>query len=90
MYFRKKTSGGRAYFQIVESRRDGAQVRQRRSRPPAGVTLLRREWQDLARSDVPIVDFGRRPLRLSPLTARFAAALPRASRSSAPMTGRHY
>jgi transposase len=27
MYFRKKTSGGRAYLQIVESRRDGAQVR---------------------------------------------------------------
>ena len=32
----------------------------------------------------------RRPRGLSPLTARFAAALPRASRSSAPMTGRHY
>jgi Transposase DDE domain len=28
MYFRKKTSGGRAYLQIVESHRDGAQVRQ--------------------------------------------------------------
>ena len=28
MYFRKKTSSGRAYLQIVESRRDGAQVRQ--------------------------------------------------------------
>jgi hypothetical protein len=28
MYFRKKTSGGRAYLQIVESRRDGGQVRQ--------------------------------------------------------------
>ena len=28
MYFRKKISGGRAYLQIVESRRDGAQVRQ--------------------------------------------------------------
>ena len=28
MYFRKKTSGGRAYLQIVESRRDGRQVRQ--------------------------------------------------------------
>jgi hypothetical protein len=27
MYFRKKTSGGRAYLQIVESRREGA-VRQ--------------------------------------------------------------
>ena len=24
MYFRKKTSGGRAYLQIVESRREGA------------------------------------------------------------------
>ena len=29
MYFRKKTSGGRAYLQIVESRREGAAVRQR-------------------------------------------------------------
>jgi hypothetical protein len=28
MYFRKKTSGGRAYLQIVESRREGAMVRQ--------------------------------------------------------------
>ena len=28
MYFRKKTTGGRAYLQIVESRRDGARVRQ--------------------------------------------------------------
>jgi len=28
MYFRKKTSAGRAYLQIVESRRDGAAVRQ--------------------------------------------------------------
>src|SRR6202051_120611 len=28
MYFRKKTSGGRAYLQIVASRRDGGQVRQ--------------------------------------------------------------
>jgi transposase len=28
MYFRKKTSGGRAYLQIVESRREGATVRQ--------------------------------------------------------------
>jgi hypothetical protein len=28
MYFRKKTSGGRAYLQIVESRRTGAAVRQ--------------------------------------------------------------
>jgi len=28
MYFRKKTSGGRAYLQIVESRREGAAVRQ--------------------------------------------------------------
>jgi ribosomal protein L18 len=28
MYFRKKTSGGRAYLQIVESRREGAVVRQ--------------------------------------------------------------
>ncbi len=29
MYFRKKTSGGRAYLQIVESRREGDQARQR-------------------------------------------------------------
>ena len=28
MYFRKKTSGGRAYLQIVKSRREGASVRQ--------------------------------------------------------------
>jgi hypothetical protein len=28
MYFRRKTSAGRAYLQIVASRRDGAQVRQ--------------------------------------------------------------
>ena len=28
MYFRKKTTGGRAYLQIVESRREGASVRQ--------------------------------------------------------------
>src|ERR1700730_782455 len=28
MYFRKKISGGRAYLQIVASRRDGGQVRQ--------------------------------------------------------------
>ena len=28
MYFRRKTSGGRAYLQIVESRREGSAVRQ--------------------------------------------------------------
>ena len=28
MYFRRKTSAGRNYLQIVESRRDGDQVRQ--------------------------------------------------------------
>src|ERR1700751_2835945 len=28
MYFRRKTSAGAAYLQIVESRRDGTQVRQ--------------------------------------------------------------
>jgi hypothetical protein len=27
MYFRRKTSAGRAHLQIVESRRDGTQVR---------------------------------------------------------------
>jgi hypothetical protein len=30
MYFRRKTSAGRAYLQIVESRRDGTQVRHMR------------------------------------------------------------
>ena len=29
MYFRKKTSGGRAYLQIVESEREGAAVSSR-------------------------------------------------------------
>jgi hypothetical protein len=28
MYFRRKTSAGRAYLQIVESRRDGDQLHQ--------------------------------------------------------------
>ena len=28
MYFRRKTSAGRSYLQIVESRRDGERVRQ--------------------------------------------------------------
>jgi hypothetical protein len=28
MYFRRKTSAGRTYLQIVESRREGDQVRQ--------------------------------------------------------------
>jgi hypothetical protein len=28
MYFRRKPSAGRAYLQIIESRRDGDQVRQ--------------------------------------------------------------
>jgi hypothetical protein len=28
MYFRRETSAGRAYLQIVESRREGDQVRQ--------------------------------------------------------------
>ena len=28
MYFRRKTSGGRTYLQIVESRREGDRVRQ--------------------------------------------------------------
>jgi hypothetical protein len=32
MYFRRKTSAGRAYLQIVESRRDGDQVRQQAQR----------------------------------------------------------
>ena len=29
MYFRKRTSGGRAYLQIAQSQRIGGQVRQR-------------------------------------------------------------
>ncbi len=37
MYFRRKTSAGRAYLQIVESRRDGDQVRQQ-------VIATRRRW----------------------------------------------
>ena len=28
MYFRKKTTGGRAYLQIVQARREGGRVRQ--------------------------------------------------------------
>lgn len=31
MYFRKKTSGGRTYLQIVESRREGAAVLDQRA-----------------------------------------------------------
>src|SRR5271157_4796782 len=46
MYFRRKTSAGRAYLQIVESRRDGDQVRQqviaRAWRSPAGAPARRR------------------------------------------------
>jgi hypothetical protein len=37
MYFRKKTSGGRAYLQIVESHRDGA----RADRRSAGAAIPR-------------------------------------------------
>ena len=56
MYFRRKTSAGRAYLQIVESRRDGDQVRQQ-----VIATLGRFEelqarqpsWKRLVRSGAP-------------------------------------
>jgi hypothetical protein len=43
MYFRRKTSGGRAYLQIVESRREGDQVRQQ-------VTAALGRYEDLKAS----------------------------------------
>ena len=45
MYFRKKTSGGRAYLQIVESRREGAAVRQQVSATLGRVEDLRESGQ---------------------------------------------
>ena len=49
MYFRKKTSGGRAYLQIVESRREGAAVRQQVIATLGRVEDLRRagNWSSL-------------------------------------------
>ena len=55
MYFRKKTSGGRAYPQIVESRREGAAVRQQVSATLGRIEDLResgrleRLWRSGAR-----------------------------------------
>jgi hypothetical protein len=48
IYFRKKTSGGRAYLQIVESRRVGAQVRQQVIATLGRVQYLRESgiWND--------------------------------------------
>jgi hypothetical protein len=37
MYFRRKTSAGRAYLQIVESRREGDQVRQQVIATPGAI-----------------------------------------------------
>ena len=51
MYFRKKTSGGRAYLQIVESRRDGAQVRQQVIATLARIEDLRDSGLDLVFMD---------------------------------------
>ena len=45
MYFRKKTSGGRAYLQIVESRREGAAVRQQVIAPLGRIEDLRESGQ---------------------------------------------
>jgi hypothetical protein len=45
MYFRKKTSGGRTYLQIVESHRDGAQVRQQVITTLGRVEVLRKSGQ---------------------------------------------
>jgi hypothetical protein len=50
MYFCKKTFGGRAYLQIVESRREGAAVRQhadhdeRWSRRSTSLFVLNSHW----------------------------------------------
>src|SRR3954453_7462682 len=45
MYLRTKTSGGRAYLQIVESPRDGAQVRQQVIATPGRYDDLRESGQ---------------------------------------------
>jgi hypothetical protein len=70
LYFRRKTSAGRAYLQIVESRREGDQVRQQviatrrsasrpRPDPHEVVVELRWPWQRLrhgVQSDTVICD----------------------------------
>ena len=45
MYFRKKTSEGRAYLQIVDSRREGAAVRQQVIATLGGSTSLQESGQ---------------------------------------------
>ena len=45
MYFRKKTSAGRAYLQIVESRREGAAVRQQVIATPGRIEDLQESGQ---------------------------------------------
>ena len=45
MYFRKKTSAGRAYLQIVESRREGAAVRQQVIATLGGIDELQESGQ---------------------------------------------
>ena len=56
MYFRKKTSGGRAYLQIVESRREGEAVRQQVIATLGRVEDLRESGQleRLLRSGCPV------------------------------------
>jgi hypothetical protein len=60
MYFRKKTSGGRGYLQIVESRRDGGQVRQQVIATLGRYEDLRESGQleRLLRSDIERKAFG--------------------------------
>ena len=54
MYFRKKTSGGRAYLQIVESRREGAAVRQQVIATLASTSCNRTgSWTDLRQRPEP-------------------------------------
>ena len=52
MYFRRKTSGGRAYLQIVESRREGDQVRQQVIATLGRYEDLKPNFQGLALSGV--------------------------------------
>src|SRR5947208_1307921 len=93
MYFRKKTSAGRTYLQIVESRRDGDQVRQQ-----VIATLGRYEeleasgqLERLLRSGA---RFAAKAMVLSPVAATCSPAstwcswTPPASTSKAPAAGR--
>ena len=64
MYFRRKTSAGRAYLQIVESRRDGDQVRQKVIRRSGVLRNCRRAaswngWCARARALLPRVEGAR-------------------------------